>query len=302
MLGILFRFVVAILSRLPRPIQRALARLLGRIGFTFASRRRRIALENVAAALPELNNAQKRRLVLDSLTSLAMTAFEFVSMPRQKGRLLERVEVEGEENLPALLNSPQGAILLVAHLGNWEMGGAVLVERGLKLNVIAQTQQVDFAEELIQFIRKTMGMRVIPKKRALIESVRVLRRGEALAMLIDQHNKRDGLSVTFFGRSAWTVASPAVLSLRTGCPVFPAFLVRNKDGTFRGHLDAPIHPEPTGNFDEDTLRLTQQYTDIVEKYIRRYPNQWMWVHRRWRRENPNRSNSKPNRTSRGVKR
>jgi len=282
-------------------VQWASAQLLGCLGFLFAARRRRIALENVEAAFPELSHEQRQRIVKQSLASLAMTAFEFVSLPRFRGRLSQLVEVIGEENLPALRNTPQGAILLVAHLGNWEVGGAILAERGVTLNVIAQPQKVVVVEEMIQSIRRQMGMRVIAKKRALVESLRVLRRGETLAMLIDQHNRRDGLPILFFGRSAWTVASPAVLSLRTGCPVFPAFLVRKTDGSFRGHLDVPIHPEPTGNFDSDVLRLTQQYTTIVENYVRMYPEQWMWVHRRWRPESGTDSPRRANRKTRAIK-
>ena len=282
-----------LLARLPMPCRALLGQALGLLAYWAVGKRRRIALANLKLAYgDQLSPKERRRIARGSFFSLGKTGLEFFSMPVSRGHLMDRITIHGEERLREVVNAQQGAILIVAHLGNWEMGGAVLVERGFDVSAIARPQKQSSIERLIQDIRTTMGMEVILKKNALKESLRALRKGKVLAILIDQHSRKNGVIVDFFGKPASTLASPAVLSLKTGCPAIPAFLVRNAGGGFTGYFEEPIYPEENSDRQAEILRLTQCYTDVVERYVRQYPDQWMWVHRRWRPGNRRRRTGK----------
>jgi len=251
--------------------------------YLLAGRRRKIMLENLDKAFEgTLSERELKRIARGSWISLVRTAIEFLSMPRHLGNVCELIDLKGEDYLKDALSEGKGVILMVAHLGNWELGGATMAELGYPFCAIVRPQEVGVGEQLISSIRSRMGVDVISKKNALMAALRALKENKVVAILVDQHSRKNGVVVDFFGRPASTLASPAVLSLKTGCPVLPSFPIRMPDGSFVGFWEPAIHPVDENGRERDVVELTQEYTNLVEKYVRKYPDQWMWMHRRWR--------------------
>ena len=247
-------------------------------------RRRRIALANLARAYPELPVAERRRLARRSCQHLGMT---LVELPRlltaPLPETLARIRLEGIEHLHAAMREHGRALLLTAHLGNWEVLCAAhrLTEYGL--SVVVRPLDAPWLDAVAGRLRRRTGVDVIDKRGALRPVLEALRRGRMVGILLDQNAaRREGVFVEFFGHPASTSRSLALLAVRTGAPVVPIF-ARRVSGTGHTVVIRPALPPPGANDPEAAVvELTARCTAEIERAIRETPEQWLWSHDRWR--------------------
>jgi Kdo2-lipid IVA lauroyltransferase/acyltransferase len=242
-----------------------------------------VALENLAIAFPEQSPAARRRLCRTSFRHLGMTLVESaILLVADPALLLARVSVEGLEHLPQAAENPGGILLLTGHFGNWELLGLAHVLAGRPLAVVVRPLDSPLLNRLAERLRARTGAELIVKRSGLPAVIDALRRGRMIGVLLDQNASRDeGVFVPFFGRLASTSRSLALLSLRTRRPIVPVFIHREPDGRHRIVVEAalgrPATPVPAA-----ILELTAQCAARTEATIRRWPEQWFWLHRRWR--------------------
>jgi KDO2-lipid IV(A) lauroyltransferase len=276
------------LGRLPPVVAAWLGRRLGDLLFVLLSRRRRIALDNLRAAFPELDDTARRRLARGSCQHLGLMAMELcAALARPLQWTLARIEIDGIEALHKAVEGHGRALLLTGHLGNWELLSAGHRLTGYSLAVVARALDSPGLDVLARRLRGKTGVELIDKRRALRPVLAALRSGRLVGILLDQNAARDeAVFVPFFGILASTSRSMAVLALRTGSPVVPVFIHREPGGRHRVTIEPPL-PMPADTDREAAVReLTALCAERVEAAIRRAPEQWLWMHDRWRTRPP----------------
>ena len=269
---------------MPLPLALWLGRRVGDVVYTAMRRRRRIALSNLGRAYPELPEAERRRLARRAAQHLGMT---LVELPRlltaPLDETLGRIRLDGIEHLHAAMKAHGRALVLTAHLGNWEILCAAhrLTEYGL--SVVVRPLDARWLDAVAVKLRRRTGVDVIDKRGALRPVLEALRRGRMVGILMDQNAaRREGVFVEFFGHPASTSRSLALLAVRTGAPVIPIF-ARRAAGTGHTVVIRPALPAPTSNDPEAAVvELTARCTAEIERAIRQAPEQWLWSHDRWR--------------------
>jgi len=257
----------------------------------FALRRERhTALRNLGQAIPEILPArQRRQLVREVFRNCGRGLAEVFWFPKYtKALVAERVSIVGSEHLLGVYARGRGFICLSAHLGNWELLGAYVAQvLGISFGVVARDLKNPLVDELVRRNRQKMGINVIMRGKSGIAIYRRLGKGECVGILGDQDTRGEGIFVNFFGQPAYTQNGVAHLCVKTGADIIPLFIIRNPDKvTHTIYVEPPLRVERTGDHHRDVQEITQSFTKVIEGYIRRYPAQWMWFHRRWRRKPP----------------
>lgn len=277
------RFAVALFGALPLDWASALGGWIGRtLGPHFPVHR--TAAENLARAMPELDEQQRREILNRMWDNLGRVLGEYphlgdfvISGAPRPGR----IDVVGGENIEAIRDSGKSGIFFSAHYGNWELMSLAATQYGLPLVHVYRAANNPLTEEILQKLRKPVGGRHIPKgMQAARELLKALKQDEALGMLVDQ-KLATGIPVPFFGRDAMTAPAIAELALKAGCPVIPAYVVRLKGARFQIFVEPPIHLEDTGNRERDVLAAMTMINAKIESWIRARPDHWFWVHKRW---------------------
>jgi len=280
--------LLATVGRLPLPLALWLGRRLGDVGYLVLRRRRRLALANLARAYPALPVPSRSRLARHASQHLGMTLIELVRMLRDPlDATLERIRFEGIEHLDAAMGTHGRALLLTAHLGNWEILAASHRLTKYPLSIVVRPLDAPWLDALAERLRRKTGVELIDKRGALRPVVDALRRGRMIGILMDQNaSRREGVFVDFFGRPASTSRSVALLALRTRTPVVPTFIRRDSDGChtvfFYRELDVP----DSNGSEAAVVELTARCTAAIERAIREVPEQWLWSHDRWRTRPP----------------
>jgi len=181
--------------------------------------------------------------------------------------------------------------MITAHYGNWELLARKFVIHGYSMNVIARDSDDPGMTGITTRIRESGGYRVFDRDQPILGAFKCLRKNELLAILPDQ-NESKGLLIDFFGRPAATASGPAIISLRSGAPLIPAFATRQPDGRYKGVVYPQIDYTATGNEEEDIRQLTTLINAAIERHVRLNPSQWLWLHDRWKLspEAPNNDN------------
>ena len=280
----LARAVLGLFSALPLNSGIALARVMARFGLWFP-KLRRTGERNLELAFPDLAAAERRELLLGSFEKLGRLLAVFSRFNKGRGeRLKDLIECKGLEHLDAAMQRQRGVILFTGHIGAWELSsfGHSLFDHPLSFLV----RRIDNPkiEAMIDRARRSLGNRTIDKTSAAREMLQILRTGGTLGILVDLNTlDREAVFVDFFGRAASTTFIVAKLAMRTGAEVLPVFAPWDvEQKRFLLIVDEPLKVKRTGDEEEDVRRLTQQYTAVVERYVRRYPDQWLWIHRRWK--------------------
>jgi len=258
-----------------------IGRRVGDLAWALLPGRRAVILENLRRAFgSERDAAELRRIGRGSLEHLGMNLVEScVFMFRPPARLLGRVELDGVEHVKDAAVQGRGVLLLTAHLGNWELLAAAHVLTGLPLSVVLRPLDEPALDGVVDRLRKRTGAELIVKRRALRDVLDALRRGRMVGILLDQNAARaEGVFVPFFGTPASTLRSLAVLALRTEAPVVPVFIRRLAGGRHVVEIRPPVPPPADG----DAAAFTARFNEAIEEAIRRAPEQWFWLHRRWR--------------------
>jgi Kdo2-lipid IVA lauroyltransferase/acyltransferase len=266
----------------PSRIALWLGRRLGDLAWMLLPRRRAVTLDNLARVFAqERPTADLRRLGRRSFEHLGMNLIEgCVFFFRSQSVMRARLELTGVEHLDhAVRRSPKGALVLTAHYGNWELLSAIPMLSDFSFSVVVRPLDEPLMDRLMERFRRRNGVEVISKRRGLREVLDALRRGGVVAILLDQNASRgEGVFAPFFGIPASTSKSLAVISLRTGTPVVPAFIRRLPDGRHRVEVQPEIPPPA----DRSVASYTAAFNRSIEQNIRKAPEQWFWMHRRWR--------------------
>lgn len=273
--------LVAVISALPYAVRDGLARGVGTLAWALGIRRK-VADDNLARALPELSEPERRRIARGAYVNMARVVLEAFSSHTLDDAALERtVDVENAESLFRALEAGKGALVATAHFGNWELLGEVLARRGVRISAVVRPLKGALNAVLVRR-RVEAGMSLIAPRGAIPESVKALHRGELVAMLVDQVlPTRKAVMVPFFGRPAATSPGFAWAAIRSGAPVFVGMGAR-EGRRLRLMIEGPIDVPRTGDAHRDMEALTAEVTARIEQVIRRYPDQWLWLHRRWK--------------------
>ncbi len=278
-----------IFRALPQALALRLARKLGSLSYYLLSRERKRALEHLRIAFPrEMSEGQRRQVARRSFEHLAMNAAELAQSRKIRSKLESYVTVAGQEHLDRALSQGKGVIWITGHLGNWELLAWYWAHKGYKLHVVARAVYDERLNRLLMGVREEAGVSVILRDspKAGREILGALKRRESLAMLIDQDTRVKGVMADFFGRKANTPAGPALLAVRQGVPVVAGFIRRVSYCKHEIVISPPVEVIRTGDLKEDVLLNTERFNRILEGYIRAHPEQWVWMHRRWRRSKP----------------
>lgn len=275
------------IGSIPKKYHAPLAPLLGRFWFFFDKRHREITINNLRKAYQsEKNHAETENLAKKVFTSFSQTIFEICWAMSQK---IEDIDVFIDRSdirfIKEALSKKKGALILTGHLGNWELMLYAVFLEGIKSHAVYRPLDFKPMDRFVISMRSRSGSNLIPAKDALRTIMAALRKNEIVGLLIDQNSDpRNGVVIDFFERPAFASKGLAIIARQTGAPVIPAFLVR-EDGRFKFLCGPEIPFVRTGDPRKDIEINTQRYNLAIEKAVRQYPEQWFWVHRRWKTKN-----------------
>lgn len=275
---------IKILGILPRRIARAVGIGLSQIVYLFHVRLRRVGMRNLAMVFPEKSDAERARILRAEFASLGRQLAEVCHFPKYTADNIEQVVVfEGIENLERARARGKGVLLFAGHLGGWELSSFVLSMRGYWMHVLMRGMDNQYLDRLVRHYRSMHGNQIVDKDfvRGLLAA---MKSGEMAGMLIDTNmTPPQGIFVNFFGIPACTGIGLARIALRTDAAVVPTFTIWDERlGKYRLRFDPAVELVRTGNLEADIHANTQKVTSIIEDYVRQYPEQWLWVHRRWK--------------------
>jgi KDO2-lipid IV(A) lauroyltransferase len=282
----LLRAVLAVVEWLPLRWAQALGRAVGTLAFRLAPGERRKALASLAVAFPEMSEEARLELVRRCFRHLGTAALEMAVAPRLGVAGLDRlVDVSGSaiEGMRQAHARGRGVVCIAAHLGNWELHAWSVVRHGLPLAAVGKENVDPRLNGLVDRFRSRGGLRNVWRGQpgAAVAMLRALRKGELLAMLIDQDTNVQNVFVPFFGRPAATPRAAADLVVRTGATALVCLNHRGDDGVYRASTEEVEVPR-TGDDERDVVELTARFTARIEAAIRAHPEQWVWMHQRWK--------------------
>jgi KDO2-lipid IV(A) lauroyltransferase len=269
----------------PEPVVYWLGRRIGGLAYAILPDRRRFAHNNLTLAFgKEMSPQQLRALCRRHFRFVGETLMEFLRLPRMSAdELRARVVFRDEPFLREAYARGKGVVLLTAHFGNWEWMGA-RISQDYALSALARPADDPGTRDLINFIRRSAGSEVIDTN-DVRGAIRSLRGGRVLGILLDQNTATHALFPEFFDKKAATATGPVVLAKRTGAAIIPMFCVRRRPGHHEVHCMPAVHISEAQ--DPDTvLTEVQRCTSIIEDWVRRYPDHWLWMHDRWRTRPP----------------
>lgn len=287
----LARSLLFVLGILPRTVALSVGVLIGRAAYLAPSHLRRTGETNLELAFPEKTEAERQQLLRGCFENLGRLLGEFSQLPRatpEKLRKIIEYDPVGLAHLREAEQSSSGVIFLTGHIGSWEMLSFGWSALEYPISFLVRPIDNPRIEEMIEKIRTRFGNRAIDKKSAARESLRVLREGRTLGILSDLNTQpHEGVFVPFFGRLACTTAGIATLALKTDAVVIPTCAVWDKEKSrYYFHGDAPIKLIRTGDQQKDVELNTAQFAAAIERMIRLYPDQWLWIHKRWKTRPP----------------
>jgi len=262
-----------------------LGRWTGVLAFLVDARHRRVCLENLAIAFPDLSARQRRSVTLRCFQNVATTFLELPGLGRIPfEQLVSRVQVEGLENFERAVAKNTGLLILTGHFGNWELLALYVGIWRFRLAFVARALDNPYFDRWLNRIRSRSGNRVIRKRGALRQVLRSLRQGYGVGLLMDQRvTGREGVFVDFFRHQAGSSAALALLACRSGAPVLPVYILREPSGIeHRMCIEPEIPVIRTGQLDQDIRQNTQRFQEVLEGIVRKHPDQWFWMHRRWK--------------------
>ncbi len=282
----LLRALLAASRLLPLPVLRGLGWSIGRAALPFARRERGRALAHIARAFPEHDEAWRRTLARRCAGHLGRNLGEVAWLwSASPEAVLARTEFVGLEHLTGGLRPDRGAILVTGHCGNWEWLNLGLGASGIPMTVAAREVYDPRLDEVARHLRARFGGEsALRGKGAGGKLVNAARHGRVIGLLIDQDIDAPGVFVEFFGQPAWTPTGAALLAVRTRCPVVAGFATRMPGGRFRLTFSPPIEMPFGADLDTAVARLTAAFTAHIERQVREHPEQWVWMHRRWKHQ------------------
>jgi KDO2-lipid IV(A) lauroyltransferase len=268
---------------MPRLCQMWAGPWLGALFYKMDRRRRTTAVANVRAAFPERTDSACRAIVRASFANVGRHVLELLRFDAMSvEQMMDLVEFEGVDRVEQAMAAGRGVMFFSGHFGFWELMVMVHASRFEPILMVVRPLNNSLLEAMVERVRTRVGTRVIPRQGAIRGLLRALLEHRSVGMMIDQHmHDRSAVTVEFFNRPAATTSSIAALALRTGVPVIPIFALPLERGRYRMIYETPIEaPDPESP--DAVHMMTQRCTDVLETYVRRYPELWLWMHRRWR--------------------
>ena len=259
--------------------------VLGSMAYVFASRQRRIALDSLRVAFKNKTETERKKIARDFFVFMAQSSLEMLYYLAHPHQVKENIIIEGKENLKQALAKGNGAVGLNAHLGNFPLMTMRLAQEGYEVNVIARPMRDPKAGSYLHNKREESGVRTIfsyPRKECVVNTVRALRNNEVVIIHADQNFGTGGVWVNFFGKLAATPTGVVVFALRTKAAVVPMYIVRCGLGKHRLIIMPEVELDIKESREETVLINTARFTKIIEKWVKDYPVQWGWIHRRWK--------------------
>jgi len=266
----------------------ALGRIIGTLAYLLDVPHRRTVRRNLQLAFPDWSPEKIRRTSKRVFQHLGATFVEICQLANySRADVMARVRVVGVERWQRALDGNQGLILVSAHLGNWEFGTqyTACFMRKPTLGVVKQIRFKPL-NQWVHKLRTRFGITIIYKKGALPDMRQALRRNEVVGLLVDQSRRKESVDVNFFSHKVPATPAAAFLGLRCKSPILPIFCVREASGLLTVHVDPPLNIKWSGDLRADVQATTQLMTDAVERMIRKYPEQWFWLHKRWKKYYP----------------
>ena len=277
--------VIKTLGAMPRPLARAAAICLSRIVYVLHPRLRRVGMRNLALAFPEKSHHERAIILRGEFTSLGRQLAEVCHFPEYTLTNVSKVVVyHGFENYEHAFARGKGVLFLTAHFGGWELSAFTHSLHGHPMHVVMRTMDNIYLDRMIRHYRTMHGNTMVDKDdfgRGLISA---MKKRQVVGILMDTNmTPPQGIFADFFGIPACTASGLAKIALRTDAAVVPGFTIWDPAlGKYRLRFDAAVNLIRTGDNDADVAANTQLFTKIIEDYVRRYPDQWLWIHRRWK--------------------
>ncbi len=263
----------------------ALAEFFGRMAYLFAWGAVNKARRNLHMCFPEKSEKEIISITKQIFINQAKNFFELASFPKMDSAFLKSVSsIENRHLIKEGLKKGKGILFVSAHTGNWEITAAAVADFGVPVNVVAKKIYIDGLNDMLVNYRTSKNVNVILRNApdSARKLLKALKKGEIIAMLIDQDTQVPGVFVDFFGKEAWTPSGLAVMALKTGAEVLVGLDQRIGKYGHKTVISGPVKVEPSGDFDKDVVNLTQKATTLLEDHIRKYPDQWVWFHERWK--------------------
>jgi KDO2-lipid IV(A) lauroyltransferase len=280
---------VKILSALPRPLARAFGISIAWVVYVLHVRLRRVGMRNLALAFPEKSAAERRRILRGEFTSLGRQLAEVCQFPRYTRENVDEVVVyDGFGNYEQARARGKGVLFLTAHFGGWELSAFMHSLHGHWMHVVMRPMDNVYVNRMILQVRTMHGNKTVDKDDFVRGLLSAMKAGEVVGILMDTNmTPPQGIFVDFFGIPACTASGLARIALRTDAAVLPTFTIWDTAlGKYRLRFDPALELVRTGDLEADIKANTQRFTSIIEDYVRKYPEQWLWVHRRWKTRPP----------------
>lgn len=272
------------------------AKHIAYLGYIFARKQRKIAIESLTIAFAKEKTRQElEQIAKDCFMFMAKSAVELMFLMDKPKALMKRVEIVGKNNLDVALAKGNGVILVSAHFGNFPLLLARFSLEGYRTSGIMRPMRDPRVEKIFLKKRERFKVKTIysqPRKACVEASIKALRNNEIVFIPIDQNFGTGGVFVEFFGQKAATATGPVVLAQRTKASILPCFILRQEDDTHKIICEPALELEQARDNQETIIINIQKLTNLIEAYIRRYPAEWGWIHRRWK--------SRPNLKEGGV--
>ena len=278
----LVRFLSRVVCLLPGRFCDRLGRALALALWPFLpARRKKLASSQVAMCLGT-DERESERIAKESAVRFGPMLFEVLRFPVIVRHMVDYVEIEGREHLEGVLAQGKGAVIATGHAGNWELMGGALSQAGFPLIGVAMRQRDAAMDRFINEYRRLVGMHIIYKN-DVREMFRMMKEGWIVGLLADQDtNRHDGIVLDFFGKPTNCVPGPAAMARSAGIGVIPGYITRKEDGTHKIILYAPIEVPCTKDKRADIRTAEQAVNRVLEQHIREHPEEWFWLHDRWK--------------------
>jgi KDO2-lipid IV(A) lauroyltransferase len=276
---------IKILGVLPRSLARAFGIGIGWVVYLLHVRLRQVGMRNLALAFPEKSAAERGRILRGEFTSLGRQLAEVCQIPKYTPENVDQVVVyEGFENYERARARGRGVLFLTAHFGGWELSAFTHSMHGHWMHVVVRPLDNPYLDRLIRNYRTMHGNKIVDKADFVRGLLAAMKAGEVVGILMDTNmTPPQGVFVDFFGIPACTASGLARIALRTDAAVVPGFTIWDPAlRKYRLRFDPAVELIRTGHLEADIVANTRRFTNIIEDYVRRYPEQWLWVHRRWK--------------------
>jgi len=276
--------ILKALGLLPRPVARSFAARVVKLAYALLPRLRRVAEVNLRIAFPEWSEAQRKTVERGMLRNLGWMAAEFAWFPKHSKENIEDVVVlDGHENFLEGQRRGKGVLYLTGHIGAWELSSFAHALYGFPLHYMARRIDNAKIDALVNSYRCLSGNRPIFKNESARVMLKVLKEGGTVGILADQNTMpQEAVFVDFFGKKASTTTGIARVALHTDAAVVPGYAVWDETiRKYRLRFEPPVELIRTGDAERDVLENTQKFTNVIEEIVRKYPEQWVWVHGRW---------------------